>query len=508
MHKGRIGEKSVEKYFEPGAVPDALHEIFFFASLIMKKYTFLIRLLLSLLLTAIIVSDVPGQQSMKLAVSENLRFLQHANGQPFFWLGDTGWYLFNRLTREEAIQYLDNRAAKEFNVIQCMCIPYLPLTNAYGDSAFINNNIAQPLETPGNDFRDSIQYDYWDHVSYIIDEAAKRNMYIGLVVIWGNVAKQKECTQEKVDAYTTWLVKRFGGKPNIIWINGGDLKGSIVTEKWLSIGRTLRQYDTLHLITYHPFGRTQSSTWFHNESWLDFNMFQSGHRRYDQKKGDGEDNWKGEDNWRYVLEDYAKMPPTPVLDGEPSYENIPQGLHDTTQPYWTAADCRRYAYWSVFAGSFGHTYGDNAVFQMLKPGMKPAYGARNFWYQAIDDSASFQMKYVKRLILSRPYFERVFDSTIVVDQSVRYDFVPVTRGVGYLFAYTYTGRNFTLRLGKISGNNVKVYWYNPSTGESTYEGTIANHGEKEFNPPGEKTNGNDWVLVLDDAAAGFASPGK
>jgi hypothetical protein len=49
------------------------------------------------------------------------------------------------------------------------------------------------------------------------------------------------------------------------------------------------------------------------------------------------------------------------LDGEPSYEGIPQGLHDPTQPLWTDADARRYAYWSVFAGACGHTYGDNAV---------------------------------------------------------------------------------------------------------------------------------------------------
>ena len=98
--------------------------------------------------------------------------------------------------------------------------------------------------------------------------------------------------------------------------------------------------------------------------WLDFNMFQSGHRRYDQDDTPGA---KGEANWRYVNEDYAKEPPKPTLDGEPSYENIPQGLHDPKQPYWTDMECRRYAYWSVFAGSAGHTYGNNAVMQMHKP---------------------------------------------------------------------------------------------------------------------------------------------
>lgn len=473
----------------------------------MKKYMFPIRLLLSVLLTAVIFSDVQAQQNMKLTVSSNHRFLQYDDGHPFFWLGDTGWYLFSRLTRDEVVRYLDDRAAKEFNVIQCMCVPYLPLTDVYGDSAFINNDIAQPFETPVFAITDSLQYGYWDHVEYVIDEAAKRNIYIGLVPIWGTVAKQPENTLKKVDAYIHWLVKRFKDKPNIIWINGGDIKGNIATEKWERIGEVIRANDKQHLITYHPFGRTQSCTWFHDESWLDFNMFQSGHRRYDQKIGDGADGGYGEDNWRYVLDAFAKEPPKPVLDGEPSYENIPQGLHDTTQPYWTAADCRRYAYWSVFAGSFGHTYGDNAVMQMLKPGMKPAYGARNFWYQAIDDTASFQMKYLKRLILSRLFFDRVYDSTAIVDQGRRYDFIPVMRDDASLCAYTYTGRSFTLRLGKIVGDTLNVYWYNPRTGDATLEGTILNKGEKEFNPPGDPANGNDWVLVLDYAGGGYPPPG-
>ena len=58
-------------------------------------------------------------------------------------------------------------------------------------------------------------------------------------------------------------------------------------------------------MTFHPFGRTSSVRWFHNAKWLDFNMFKSGHRRYDQTRGDGDDTAQAsvaEDNWRYVEE--------------------------------------------------------------------------------------------------------------------------------------------------------------------------------------------------------------
>lgn len=63
--------------------------------------------------------------------------------------------------------------------------------------------------------------------------------------------------------------------------------------------------------------------------------------------------------------DYGKKPAKPVLDGEPSYEWVVQGLHDKKQPYWKAADVRRYAYWNVFAGAAGHTYGHNSIMQFM-----------------------------------------------------------------------------------------------------------------------------------------------
>ncbi len=97
-----------------------------------------------------------------------------------------------------------------------------------------------------------------------------------------------------------------------------------------------------------------SGIWFNSEKWLDFNMFQSGHRRYGQRKGDGDypiiENTE-EDNWRFVESNNALEPRKPVIDGEPIYEDIPHGLHDANEIKWNDHDVRRYAYWSVFAGS-------------------------------------------------------------------------------------------------------------------------------------------------------------
>ena len=55
---------------------------------------------------------------MKLKVSPNGRYFVDQDGKPFFYLGDTCWLLFQRLDREEVDEYLKDRAAKGFTVIQ------------------------------------------------------------------------------------------------------------------------------------------------------------------------------------------------------------------------------------------------------------------------------------------------------------------------------------------------------------------------------------------------------
>jgi len=434
------------------------------------------------------------EKMSELKVSENNRYLVDGQGEPFFWLGDTAWLLFTKLNREDAITYLDNRKQKGFNIIQVMAIPSVESANVYGDSAFTSKSVAQPRTTEGSQFDDSTAYDYWDHVDYVIKEAAKRNLYMALVPVWGNNVKSGNVSREEAGTYATFLADRYKGEPNIVWLNGGDTFGSDSTATWNIIGNTLNEEDTQHLITFHPRGRKMSSMWFHEKSWLDFNMIQSGHRRYDQD--DTELNF-GEDNWRYVTMDYRKKPVKPTIDAEPSYEEIPQGLHDAEEPRWKARHVRRYGYWSVFAGAFGYTYGHNAVMQMHEPGDEGAFGVKKAWYNAIDDPGAQQMIHLKELMLSRPFLERVPDSSLVVGQGKRNDYVSATRGNDYAFIYTYNGRKMNIAMGKIHGKQVRATWYSPRDGSKKEIGTYANEGTREFDPPGEKQNGNDWVLILD-----------
>jgi hypothetical protein len=443
-----------------------------------------------IILVLLALSVVLAAQSLR--VSPNGRFLQTADGKPFFWLADTGWLMFQKLDKEETEKYLEDRRRKGFNVIQCMVLHQASNRNFRGVAALVDGDPGRP-NAPGG-------YDYWEHVDWVVDLAASKGIYLAMVPAWGSIARSKALNESNVVTYGRFLADRYKGKPNLIWLNGGDTQGDRETEVWKTLGRTLRERDPNHLITYHPFGRTQSSTWFHDEPWLDFNMFQSGHRRYGQDPAPGA---KEEDNYLYVQEDYAKKPVKPTLDGEPSYEGIPQGLHDWKEPLWTDADARRYAYWSVFSGSFGHTYGSAAIMSMRKPDeVKRGNGSPKTWEQAMQDPGAGQMLHLKSLILSRPFFERVPDQTLLVGPNgKRYDYIAATRGERYAMLYTYTGRPFEVNLDKLAGRLVKAAWFNPRSGEEQAIGTFERKGTRTFTPPGRAVPGNDWVLLLDDASA-------
>lgn len=439
--------------------------------------------------------SVSSAQLQPLKISANNRFIQAADGKPFFWLGDTGWLLFMKCKREQAIQYLDDRQKKGFNVIQVMVLHDLAVTSAYGDSALVNGDISTPRTTQGNSIGSKDEYDYWDNVDFVVDEASKRGIYMAMVAVWGRNIKSISVSQAKI--YAEFLAKRYKEKSNIIWLNGGDVNGSEALDKWNMIGNTLNENDNNHLITFHPRGRNSSSAWFHNEAWLDFNMFQSGHRTYIQDTSSNETLHYGEDNWRYVKDDYQRTPIKPTLDGEPSYEDIPYGLHYSTEPTWKDHQVRRYAWWSVLTGGCGFTYGNNEVMQFFTPGIdKGSYFPKISWQEGLNTPGSSQMQYLKSLFLSLPFFNRVPGESLINNQGERYDYLAATLGVGFGIVYTYTGRDISINLGKFKGDKVKCRWYNPRNGTFISIGTFNNNGSRTFNPPGKVGDGNDWVLLL------------
>lgn len=386
------------------------------------------------------------------------------NGKPFFWMGDTAWLLFPKLKEEEAYAYLKNRKDKGFNVIQATLVHFMD--EERGMTPPVDGKLTKE------------QAAYWEHCDRVIDMAGELGLYMALLPSWGSIVSKGVLNLDNVGKYGRFLAERYKDRDNIIWLLGGDVKGDGLVPYYERLATILKETNPERMVGYHPFGRCSSSLWFNDAKWLDFNMFQSGHRRYDQcQMGAWDDtsnimSMYGEDNWRYVLHD-RELSQRPVLDGEPSYEGIPQGLHDDTQPFWGAREVRRYAYWSFLAGAAGHTYGSNAIMQFYDSacGKKGAYGVREDWREAIDHPGAFQMRYLKELAESVDYTNgHIADDLVLGGQRERHKRIAVFAGKDYLICYNYLGNAFSLDVSNYIGKD--VWFMSPESGAYTPLGKI------------------------------------
>ena len=81
------------------------------------------RLSLAAWMLGLLASPTTASASRpQLRVSDNGHFLVTAEGKPFFWLGDTAWYLLYYTTFDDIDHYLADRKAKGFNVLQVISL--------------------------------------------------------------------------------------------------------------------------------------------------------------------------------------------------------------------------------------------------------------------------------------------------------------------------------------------------------------------------------------------------
>ncbi len=433
----------------------------------------------------------------RLQVSDNDRFLTNAQQIPFFWLGDTAWELAHRSNRSEVNTYLRNASENGYTVIQFVALAELKglsEPNAYGHLPLVDKNPTKPAITAGSNHLDKSEYDYWDHIDYIIDTANTYGLYIALLPSWGsylweNRGQRAEPIFDASSAYQygEWLGQRYADRDNVIWVLGGDRipdspeKLTIIR----NMANGLNDGGGTQLKTFHPWGGKSSSTYFHNDDWLDFNSYQSGHPRRDYE------------NDQFATIDYKKSNPKPTIDIEPRYEHLPINFN-LNNGRFDSYDARQAAYWSVFAGAFGHTYGHNSIWQMYDSHRPPSLDATMYWTSAINAEGRTTLKWLRELMESRPMLSRVPDQSLLVDDLTGANRIMGTRGDDYAFIYSSSGTAFEVNMGRISGETVQAQWYNPRTGAYTFIADYPNSGKQLFTPPSQG-RGQDWVLVLDAA---------
>src|SRR6187549_2687571 len=151
------------------------------------------------------------------------RYLLAANGEPFFLQGDAAWSLIARLTREQIVEYLDDRQRRGFNTVLVSLIEHKftdhPPNNAYGEPPFLSaGDFSKPNER------------YFAHAEFALIEAEKRGIVVLLTPSYmgfqgGDEGWYQEMVQQgswRLHEYGNFVARRFANRKNVVWVHGGD----------------------------------------------------------------------------------------------------------------------------------------------------------------------------------------------------------------------------------------------------------------------------------------------
>jgi hypothetical protein len=337
-----------------------------------------------------------------LEVASDKRHLQHADGTPFFWLGDTWWMgLCSRLAWPDDFQKLAaDRKEKGFTVIQIVAGLY-PDMHPFDPRGA--NEAGYPWETNYT----SIRPEYFDaadqRLRYLIDEGFTPCIVgaWGYFIPWMGVDKMKAHWRYLIARYGAWpVVWCAAGEANLPWYlaKGFPYDARKQVHSWTEVMRYIRSTDPFHHpLTIHPtgIGRLSARNATDDASLLDFDMLQTPHGQREAVAP----------TVRTMRESYPDKPPMPVINSEASYEM----LLDKIPAQWPRA-----MFWvCMMNGAAGHTYGANGIWQVNRVG-KPHGASPNgtgngygviTWEEAMRLPGSQQVSLGKRFLESLPWTE-------------------------------------------------------------------------------------------------------
>ena len=414
-------------------------------------------ILLVQLFLIVAVSAAAEQPVFPIKVSENRRYFIDQNNNPVFWLGTTQWQIFREYTLDEVRTTLERVKGNGFVFVQAMLMGVGDGTkpNVYGEKPWINNDPLTPNEA------------YFKNVDSVIRIARDNNLVFSVTLY--HQRYRKYITLKNARAWAKWLAQRYKDVPNIVWSMTPEAKQEFIPVlRELAVG--LHEGDGgYHLITFKPDPAPYSSSFIHNEDWLDFNSMQT---------------WNGVKLiYPMVTKDYNLKPVKPVLMAEGAYEAGSEYGFDVT-PLWI----RRQAYYSYLAGAH-HTYGHNDSWRVLPT-----------WKKALDAPGARQLGVLKKIFLGRK--ECWY---LVPDQSV---FVSGGQTGGdvlnlaarhkngeWIMVYLGSKSSFSINMNKITaGSKVNAFWIDPKNGGSVPIGSFSNTAVRSFSTPDEW---EDAILILE-----------
>lgn len=422
-----------------------------------------------------------------IGVAADRRHFAHADGTPFFWLGDTWWMgLVQRLKWPEDFQDLTaDRRDKGFTVIQIVAglYPDMPAFDerGRGDGGF-----------PWEKLQARIRPEYFDAADRRIQHLVEQGLTPCIVGCWGYHLPW--LGTDKMKQHWRYLVARWGAYP-VVWCAAGEqampwyLSGNKEGEsqqlrrEWTEVIRFLRATEPFgRLVTTHP--RNHARDELLDPVLLDFEMQQTGHGS------------PTEQHAAKALEAWNRPPRMPVISGESRYEAL------EIQPVLQAREARQ-AFWAhlLNSGCAGHTYGANGIWQVNLPGQRygKSPGGNDWggtpWREAMSLPGSTQLAHAKRFLLTLPWHQLAPATNLFQGHTAS----AATGDGRCALAFSHREQPFSAELGHLKGP-LHARWLDPASGETrNLEGSpFPASGRREFRPPGRNAAGDaDWVLVLE-----------
>lgn len=455
----------------------------------------------------------------KLKISENRRYFVTEDGIPFSWLADTNWTMPQRMKWDDAEYLMQKRKSQGFTVLQIVALDPeadSEMRSPIGEKALHDNNLLTPNEK------------YFEYLDWILDKAESYGFYVLLLPVWGQLVVghnwmgqtfEKTVTENNAFQFGKWIGERYKNRSHIIWCLGGDRQpvhlGTDYKNVWRLmaegiakgvLGKDLKYnqpdpaWEDL-LMTYHTCHEMETgkcstmSYWTDEDVWIRFIMLQSGHGLTVK-------------NYELVAKEYNREHIMPVWDGEPAYEMMPSSwpvANDFHGPWMV----RKRAFWSLFAGAFGYTYGHSSVWCSVSE--KERNEMNQFtWFEALDSEGSSHMKHLRefmdatQIMTYIPSQELLTDTASAGENPDMHLQACISPKKDTICVYLPGGGGISINVIPLNSAAVWIWWYRPSDGRFyTDKQTVTDTAVKQFPKAGTlyaeaPTSGleQDWVLII------------
>ncbi|WP_226344015.1 apiosidase-like domain-containing protein [Agilicoccus flavus] len=366
------------------------------------------------------------------AVRTNGRQLLTAGGVAAPWVADTAWWLAQRLTKEEAREYLDARARQGFTVIQMPAV----MGGGNGEMGPVEARDGSSPYRSGFGELEAADGPYWSHVRWLVDEAAARGLTVAVLPAWSRNHAGSTLTAGNGAGYGRFLAQLLTGR-QVVWMLGGDDPDGH-REIWAEVEKGIREVDPTSLLMYHPGGYRTSLQDYPSSQVA---TVQTGHC-------DPTVN-----GYATLQAQTLAQTDKPVLDLEPLYEEHPI-CWDAARGYSTTEQVRSHLYWAAIESGAGVTYGHHSVWQFAGAGGAAGTNApRGTWREALESPVAGQIRHLRAALTARPMLGRVADDQLVTaGQGTGWQRVAAARDPagGYLMAYLPAGSTISLDGSKLA----------------------------------------------------------